>query len=118
MQMSLEISCEKLPAQTVGEAAELRTNKHSEPATVLRSPSGQTFGGGFVCIQRTGRTQTPEHFREAPPWALLHERGEAPQEKGRARLHGRVVFRQSKMAGRVRHQPEGQCPENQFPLFR
>ena len=102
----------------MAEAAELRTNKHSELATVLRSPNGQIFGEGSVCIQRIGRMQTPAHFREGLPWASPPERGEVPRGKGRARLRGRVVFRQLRTAGREHHQREGQRRENQRHLLR
>jgi hypothetical protein len=65
--MNLEMSSEKLQAQTVAEAAELRTSKRSEHATVLHSPSGQTFGEGSACIQKIAQMQTPAHFREVLP---------------------------------------------------
>src|SRR6266849_5421492 len=116
--MNPETSFERLQAQTVGEAAEPQTSKHSERATALRIPNGQTFGEGSAGIQRIARTQTPARFREALSSAWCPERGEALREKGRAHLRVPVAFLQSRMAGKELHRPEGRSRENRCHRFR
>src|SRR5258708_1523084 len=111
--MNLETNFERPQAQSVGEAAELRTNERSKRATVLRSPSGQTCGEGPGGIRRIAQMQTLAHFLEAlrPVW--LPGRDEALLGRGRARPRVRVVFLQSRMAGKEPLLPRGQSRDNQ-----
>jgi hypothetical protein len=114
--MNQGTNSERLREQIAGEAAERQTNKRLGLATVLRIPIGKTFGPDSVGIQRTAPKQTPVRFQEAQQTAWLPELAEALRERGRVRLRAQVVFQQSRMADKERHQPEGQSHENQRHL--